>query len=152
MDIQVPSNLERYLFELSGREPERVRQWQETLGREQRLELPDGLRRRAREDFAAGWVDDTTVESTIRTVYQDHGLMIDPHTAVGWDVGRRLRRPGETVVTVAPAHPAKFGDVVRAALGIDPPPPPELAGIMDREERIVHIPNDYAAFLKVIAQ
>lgn len=152
MDIQVPSNLERYLYELSGQDPERVRSWQDTLAREGRLELADELRSKAADDFAAGWVDDTTVEQTIKVVYQDQGLLIDPHTAVAWEVGRRLRRPGETLVTMAPAHPAKFGDVVRSAVGFDPPLPDELAGLMDQPERIVNIPNDYEALLELLGR
>jgi threonine synthase len=152
MDIQVPSNLERYLYELSGNDPERVGQWQEAIKREGRLELSDDLRQKARDDFAAGWIDDETVEQTIRTVYRNHGLVIDPHTAVGWEVGRRLRQPGETLVTLAPAHPSKFGDVVRSAVGFDPPLPDELADLMDKEERIVQIPNDYATLLEFLAK
>lgn len=152
MDIQIPSNLERYLYELSGRDPDRVRGWQDTLMTDGRLELSDDLRQRAREDFASGWIDDLTVEQTIRTVYRDYALVIDPHTAVAWEVGRRLRQPGETLVTIAAAHPAKFGDVVRTALGFDPPLPDELAELMDREERIVQIPNDYAALLELLGK
>ncbi|HKY47577.1 MAG TPA: threonine synthase [Acidimicrobiia bacterium] len=151
MDIQIPSNLERYLYELSGHDPERVGEWQEALIREGRLGLSDDLRQRAGADFASGWVDDETVVQTIRNVYRDHSLVIDPHTAVGWEVGRRLRQPGETLVTLAPAHPAKFGDVVRSAIGFDPPLPDELADLTEREERIVQLPNDYETLLEFLA-
>jgi len=151
MDIQVPSNLERYLYELSGNDPERVGQWQKALVGEGRLELGAELRQKARADFASGWVDDAAVEQTIRTVFRDHSLVIDPHTAVGWEVGRRLRQPGETLVTLAPAHPAKFGGVVRTAVGFDPPLPDELADLMDRKESIVQMPNDYATLLEFLA-
>jgi threonine synthase len=150
MDIQVPSNLERYLYELSGRDPDRVRQWQETLAREGRLELSDEHRQQAREDFASDWIDDDGVEETIKAVYKENGLLIDPHTAVGWEVGRRLRLPGETLVTIATAHPAKFGDVVSATVGFDAPLPHELADLMGKEERIVQIANDYVALLSVL--
>ncbi len=152
MDIQIPSNLERYLYELSGSDPERVGHWQEALIREGRLGLSDDLRQRAGADFSSGWVDDATVVQTIRAVYRDHGLVIDPHTAVGWEVGRRLRQPGETLVTLAPAHPAKFGDVVRSAIGFEPPLPDELADLMEREERIVQLPNDYETLLEFLAE
>ena len=117
-----------------------------------RLELSDELRDKARADIAAGWIDDKAVEETIRTVYRDHGLVIDPHTAVGWEVGRRLRQPGEALVTLAPAHPAKFGNVVRAAVGFDPSLPDELADLMDRKERIVQIPNEYSTLLELLAK
>ena len=151
MDIQVPSNLERYLYELSGAEPDRVREWQASIGRDGRLALSEDLRRKAREDFVSGWVDDALVESTIKTVFQNHGLVIDPHTAVAWEVGCRLRQSGETLVTMAPAHPAKFGEVVRAALGFAPSLPDELAALVDLDERIIEIPNDYTALMELLA-
>jgi threonine synthase len=138
------------LYELSGRDPEQVRHWQQSLASERRLEVPDPLRRQAGLDFASGWIDDATVEQTIRKVHREHGLLIDPHTAVAWEVGRRLREPGETLVTIAPAHPAKFGDVIRTAVGFDPSLPPELAGLMDRGERSIQIPNDYGALLELL--
>lgn len=150
MDIQIPSNLERYLYELSGRDPELVQRWQATLASDHRLEVPDQLRRKASDDFASGWIDDVTVEQTIRDVHREHGLLIDPHTAVAWEVGRRVREPGETLVTIAPAHPAKFGDVIRTAVGFDPALPPELAGLTDRGERFIQIPNDYGALLELL--
>ena len=152
MDIQIPSNLERYLFELSGRDPERVRRWQQSLVSDRRLEVTADLRQKAGDDFASGWIDDTTVEQTIRAVHREQGLVIDPHTAVAWEVGRRLREPGETLVTIAPAHPAKFGDVIRTAIGFDPSLPPELAGLMDREERFVEIPNSEGALLDLLVK
>ena len=150
MDIQIPSNLERYLFELSGRDPELVRSWQQSLASELRLAVPDHLRRQAGLDFVSGWIDDATVEQTIRNVHREEGLLIDPHTAVAWEVGRRLRQPGETLVTIAPAHPAKFGDVIRTAVGFDPSLPLELAGLMDRGEHFIQIPNDYGALVELL--
>ena len=150
MDIQIPSNLERYLFELSGRDPELVRRWQQSLASERRLAVPDHLRRQAGLDFVSGWIDDATVEQTIRNVHREQGLLIDPHTAVAWEVGRRLREPGEILVTIAPAHPAKFGDVIRTAVGFDPSLPPELAGLMDRGEHFIEIPNDYGALVELL--
>jgi threonine synthase len=150
MDIQIPSNLERYLYELSGGDPERVRLWQQTLVREGRLELGDRLKQRAQEDFESDWIDDETIEETIIAVYKEHGLLLDPHSAVGWEVGRRHRRSGETLVSIATADPAKFGDIIRSAVGIEPPLPDDLADLVDRDERIVEIPNDYGALIKLL--
>ncbi|MGH8927504.1 MAG: threonine synthase [Acidimicrobiia bacterium] len=150
MDIQIPSNLERYLYELTGGDPREVRRFQETLRRERRMELPTELRERVGEDFAAGWVDDDAVVRSIATAYREHGVVLDPHTAVAWEVGNALRREGEVVVTIATAHPAKFPDLVREAVGIEPELPADLADIHHRPERITTIPNDYAALVRVL--
>jgi hypothetical protein len=41
--------------------------------------------------------------------------------------------------------------VVRSAVGFDPPLPDELSDLMDREERIVKMPNDYGTLLEFLA-
>jgi threonine synthase len=151
MDIQIPSNLERYLFELAGGDPADVRRWQAQLSSSGHLELDPDQHKTMREELAAGWLDDAGVGDVIRRVHDQHGLILDPHTAIAWDVGERLRRPGETVVTIATAHPAKFGDVVAKALGFPPVLPPELADLEQRPERYVTIPNDYEALRDLLA-
>jgi threonine synthase len=150
MDIQIPSNLERYLFELAGGESAQVRRWQADLSDRGHLELDPDQHNTMREEFAAGWLDDAGVSAVIRKVHDRHGLILDPHTAIAWDVGERLRRPGETVVTIATAHPAKFGDVVAKALGFPSVLPPELADLEQRPERYEEIPNDYEALLALL--
>ena len=74
MDIQVPSNLERYLYELSGQDPDRVR---ELAGQPWPTmdvwSCQTTSAARPRDDFASGWIDDATVEQTIKSVYREHG-------------------------------------------------------------------------------
>ena len=71
-------------------------------------------------------------------------MLVEPHTAVGIGVARRLRRIDETVVTLATAHPAKFPDAVEQATGVRPPLPAHLADLYERTERITDLPNDLA--------
>ena len=61
--------------------------------------------------------------TTLRTVFDDHGYLMDPHTAVAYAAAERLR--GENPVLVAStAHWAKFGDnVYRALFDIAPGQP-----------------------------
>ncbi|HEY7564991.1 MAG TPA: threonine synthase, partial [Acidimicrobiia bacterium] len=151
MDIQVPSNLERYLFELAGGNPARVRTWQETLAAVGRLELKPAEHAAMAADFTAGWLPDSEVPETIREVYESADLVLDPHTAIAWKVGERLRSPGEALITIATAHPAKFPEVVTTALGFTPALPDDLADLADRPERIHTIATDYGALRKLLA-
>ena len=59
-------------------------------------------------------VDDAR-RQTIRA-FTGSRVLIDPHTAVA---GRSAgdSEPDETLVNIAPAHPSKFGDVIRTAVG-----------------------------------
>ncbi len=75
--------------------------------------------------------DDDTVAS-MRRVYEATGYVADPHTAVGLEAVRRRRERGEMqgpVAVLATAHPAKFPETVRAALGFEPEVPERLASL-----------------------
>jgi threonine synthase len=145
MDIAIPSNLERYLFELFDRSPERTA---EALGlfREQgELVIDELAHHRMKSVFDAGWVDDARIESTMRAVADDFGMVIDPHTAVGWEVGVRLREPAETLVVVSTAHPAKFSDAVRRATGGVPELPARAAHVLELPERLYRLDPSLSA-------
>ena len=151
MDIQIPSNLERYLFELSGRDPNRVIAWQEELRSIGKLQLEPIDRSQVENDFSAGWIDDASIRSTMAQVYQSDELLIDPHTAVAWKVGEDHRRPGQEQVVLAPADPIKFGAAVSEATGVEPALPAGAAHVLTDPERLLTIANDYESLVKVLA-
>jgi threonine synthase len=71
---------------------------------------------------------------------------VDPHTAIGVAAARACRRDSETpVVALATAHPAKFPDAVEKATGIRPALPARLSDLLEREERVVSLPDDLGA-------
>jgi threonine synthase len=49
------------------------------------------------------------------------------------------------VVVLATAHPAKFPDAIRAAIGRAPVAPDAIARLADLPERVIALPNDLAA-------
>jgi threonine synthase len=117
MDILISSNLERLLFELC-RDGERVRGWIDDLARERRFEVDGETLGAIREDFVADYVTNDRSLETIRELFAETGCLIDPHTAVAWEVAGRLRGKAPLLV-VATAHWAKFGaDVYRALAGL----------------------------------
>lgn len=68
-------------------------------------------------------VGDERTLATIRDVYQTHGVLVDPHTAVGV----AACDPGRTTIVLSTAHPGKFADTVRTATGVEPELPERLA-------------------------
>lgn len=151
MDIQISSNFERLLFELSGRDGAWTAARMKRFRAFGELDIPEGLWGRAREQFDSTSVDDQATVDTIRQTYQDTGRLIDPHTAVGVCAAQRLRRPDDgPIVTLATAHPAKFPDAVRQATGITPELPPHLANLFDRKERFEVIANDAEHLMQIV--
>ncbi len=145
MDIAIPSNLERYLFELFGRSASRTSEALGLFRSEGELVIDEVAHQQIATVFDAGWVEDEQIESTMRSVAEDFGMVIDPHTAVGWEVGLRKRRDSETLVVVSTAHPAKFADAVRRATGSDPEIPARVAHVMELPERLYRLEPSAAA-------
>jgi threonine synthase len=135
MDIQVSSNHERLLFELSGRDGARTAELLRRFRGVGSVEAPRSDR------FQAARVDDATTLATIRAVHDELGVLVDPHTAVGIAAARQ-RRVGVDVpmVCVGTAHPAKFPDAVEQATGIRPALPEHLADLAERPERFEVLP------------
>ena len=147
MDIQVPSNLERLLFDLFGRDGESLAAAMIGLRKEGSLAVVAGT-----DDlFVSRWYDDEATMATMREVYRSSGRIVDPHSAVGIAAARDTATDGP-VVCLATAHPAKFAGAVERALGRLPPTPAVLEGILDRPERVTRIPSDLGAIRRVILE
>lgn len=115
MDILISSNLERLLFHVAG--PDKVRAWMEQLAAEKRFRVDAETFKSIRELMVGDYVSNEESLATVRSVYAETGYLMDPHTAVAWEVSERTR--GENpVLVVSTAHWAKFGgDVLKALLG-----------------------------------
>ena len=150
MDIAVSSNLERYLFELFDRSPERTADAIMRFRSDGALILDEVSRARFAETFAGGWCDDAAIEATIVSANDSHARVIDPHTATAWKVGREMRREGEHLVIVSTAHPAKFPETIIDALGESPPVPERIREVMDLPERTQVIDADFDALVGLL--
>ena len=120
MDILVSSNLERQLFELTGRSGEAIRSWMADLRDKRSFRIDEETFAKLRSDFAADSIDSAACFAAIKEVFEHHNYLLDPHTAVAYQAAQNLR--GENPVLIAStAHWAKFGEsVYRAIHGIAP--------------------------------
>ncbi|HEX7928371.1 MAG TPA: threonine synthase [bacterium] len=140
MDIQVASNFERYLHDLAGGDGARVNGWLDSLRKTGGFRLSQGMMRKVWGDFDSAAVDDPATIATMREVHTKWGYLLDPHSAIG--VRATLDRPklDMPVVTMATAHPAKFNDAIRKAVGFDAPLPPALADLERHPTRVKVLP------------
>jgi threonine synthase len=148
MDIQVSSNLERMLFELYGRDGSALADLMQEFRAEGRVAVEPERLALLREQFVADRLDDEQTLEVMRQEHEASGVLLDPHTAVGVGVARRLVAAGAdptAMVCLATAHPAKFPDAVEQATGVRPALPPRLADLLEREERYQTLPNDIEA-------
>jgi threonine synthase len=144
MDIQVSSNFERLLFDASGRDPKVVRDAMRDLAAKGSFTLNAATLDAMRALFSASRADEDETRDTIREIYKAGGYVLDPHTAVGVAVARKLGAPPSNtpLVVLGTAHPAKFPEAVEEACGVHPKLPESFADLMTRKERVTTLPND----------
>ncbi|HOB66783.1 threonine synthase [Ottowia sp.] len=156
MDISKASNFERFVFDLLGRDGARTRLlFHDALASSGRFDLsadPAFGQTRERYGFVSGKSTHADRLATIRDVFEQHGVMIDTHTADGVKVARAHLRPGVPMVVLETALPIKFAATIREALGRDPDRPPRFDGIEKLPRRVRVMPADAQAVKAFVAQ
>ncbi len=155
MDILISSNLERMIFELSGRDDKLVREYMSQLAEYGSYRVDSSIRTKLKREFSAGYCDDTQTRAMIAKMWKDQNYLIDPHTAVAFHVLEQYREEtGDDTVAVAvsTASPFKFCSSVLTALGVEKhwagveildqlsshtgvPVPPSLARLKNKRRR-----------------
>ncbi len=141
MDIQIASNFERYLYYLYGEDPARVKDAMAGFSREGRLTFSAEELARVQEDFLSISVSQEETLATIASFYEETGYVLDPHTAVGVRAGLHFLNEWP-MICLATAHPAKFPEAVKSAIGHEPERPEALRGLEDRPRREVVLPAE----------
>ncbi|NLY42508.1 MAG: threonine synthase [Clostridiaceae bacterium] len=119
MDILISSNLERLLFDITGRDDVRVKQWMQELKEKGRYEIPDITKQKLKDLFWAGYCDDEATMQTIKETEADYSYVIDTHTAVAKNVyDQYVKETGDYSKTIiaSTASPFKFNHSVMTAL------------------------------------
>lgn len=134
MDIQLASNFERYLYYLYDGNTSRVREAMAHFAATGKLSFSDEERSRISGDFLSGLTGRQETLDTIRDFHASTGYILDPHTAIGVKVGKEKSGGECPLISLATAHPAKFGEAVQTAIGT-PPPVPEVFKDIDQKDK-----------------
>ena len=115
MDILVSSNLERLLYSVCG-DDKLVAEYMRSLNKKGSYTVSDEIFKVLSDNFIGGFCTDADTKATIANVYNEHGYLIDTHTAVAYKLMLEHKTDRPTVV-VSTASPFKFCDSVLDALG-----------------------------------
>ncbi|HET9509588.1 MAG TPA: threonine synthase, partial [Sphingomonas sp.] len=153
MDIQVSSNFERLLFDLAGRDGSAMSDQMRGFEATRAMRLSNAQAEGASALFASARIEPGDMSEAMRWACAEAGQVIDPHTAIGLAAARRADLPADVpVVTLATAHPAKFGDAVERATGVRPSLPGRVGDLFDREERYDTLDATFEAVTAYIAE
>ncbi|KAF0028456.1 threonine synthase-like 1 [Scophthalmus maximus] len=133
IDILKSSNLERFIYHVSGGDARLVKELFTRLDRQRHFRAPEPLLGRMRREVLAGWCSEDDCLAAVRTVHAQTGYVMDTHTAVAKVVADRLQDGSCPAVLCSTAHYGKFAPAVFKAL------------------RIPSIPEDPAEQLKELA-
>ena len=158
MDISKASNFERFVFDLLGRDADRVRTlFGDQLGETGHFDLsgtPEFAGLRERFGFVSGGSTHADRLATIRELADAPGVLVDPHTADGVHVARVLLSSGldaaRPVVCLETALPVKFAETIEEALGRPVEVPEKFRGLEDQPRRVVDLDNDADALKALI--
>ncbi len=141
MNVGHPSNLARF-FDLYGG----------TVDRTGKVHKPPDLAEMRRHIFSAS-VSDGETKKTIKKAYDEYGVLLEPHGAVGWKgLEIYLAECGDhpLCVSLETAHPAKFPEEIKSLLNITPEDPQSMKDIDGKSGEALPMANDYGILKKYL--
>ncbi len=121
MDILISSNLERLIYEVTGRNSILTAQRMKNLVENGVYEVTKNEKDELLSDFYASYCNEEESRSIINAYFEDYDYAVDPHTSVALKVTDDFRdnfSEDEKVVCLSTASPYKFPtDVLRAMTG-----------------------------------
>lgn len=121
MDILISSNLERLLYELTGRQADKINAWMSELKNKGVYTVDPETRDQVKALFWSDFTGDKDTLATIKQVWEQQNYLLDTHTAVAVKVLENYRQvTGDSTYTVvaSTASPFKFsGSVAKALFG-----------------------------------
>ncbi|WP_166984628.1 threonine synthase [Canibacter zhoujuaniae] len=128
MDISKASNVERLIYDVLGRDPEKLLAAFKELDETGVIDLSHEVSR-FKDEFGIYSATSTHADRlrTIKEVFENTGVIIDPHTADGVNAALAHRDDDEIMYVLETAKPQKFAETVIEAVG----KPAELTAAME---------------------
>ncbi|SMC29769.1 threonine synthase [Andreprevotia lacus DSM 23236] len=147
MDISKASNLERFVFDLVGRDSNKLAELWRSVDKGEGFKLSESEFALLHDTYGFRSEASTHADriASIREVFDKYGVQIDPHTADGYKAAKAHRDSNVVTVIMETALPAKFEDTMREALGINPARPAGLAGLEQLPQRFDALEADAEA-------
>jgi threonine synthase len=141
MDIQVSSNFERQLFESAGRDSESINHIFYEFSKNNSYTFDKDIQNDLQSSYSTTAVSNDETLNAIKKIKEKYNYLADPHTSTGLHV---LLEKEESFpwVSLACAHPAKFGDAIEKATGEPPTLPKDLSKLFDKEEKMTILDNN----------
>ena len=116
MDIQLPSNLERFIYDLFKKNNKLVKDQLEKLYKNKRIFINKNKIKQIQNYFKSSKVNEKNTLLEIKEFFFKKKIVIDPHTAVGIRAVRNLEIKNKPIIYVATAHASKFPETINKVI------------------------------------
>lgn len=119
MDILISSNLERLLYDLSGKDEKLVSEFMKELSEKGKYTVTDDIKNKISDLFYADFADDDETLEEINNCFTEYGYVPDTHSAVALSVYNKYLKgtnDRQKTVIASTASPFKFNQSVLIAL------------------------------------
>jgi len=140
MDIQVASNFERLLFDVLNGDDQKVSKSMKSLNENGFFELEKEELKKIKENFEAEKINDSDTLRIIKDFFINYGFILDPHTATAVGAAYKVKNRSKTVI-LGTAHPYKFLETIKLAIGKNVDPPKQFLDLSEKVEKFEIIDN-----------
>jgi len=138
MDIQIASNFERLLYDLNDKNSEKTLEIMRKI-KTNDYYLDQEMIKKINKDYLSESLSEEETLNEISETYNKNKYILDPHTAIGLGVAKKLNL--DNCIVLATAHPAKFPDAITKSINQKIDLPIELAYINNKKENFQIIDN-----------
>lgn len=141
MDISKASNIERFFYDVVGRDASVLADLMKEFETTHTLDLSQYLDKIQNEiGFYSGPSDHNERKRVIQDTYKQTHVIVDPHTASAIKVAKEYRDDSTVpMICMETAKPTKFESAIQEALGFVPERPPGFEGLEDKEQRFFDV-------------
>ncbi len=159
MDISKASNFERFIYDLLGRDTQRVAKLFRQIEVKGSFDLSGGpgsdgdeFAKVSQFGFESGKSTHADRIETIRMVEKAFGITVDTHTADGLKVAREHQQAGVPMIVLETAQAAKFNETINEALGHNADRPAGFEHLEELPQRFTVMPVDAVEVKRFIAE
>ncbi len=152
MDIQLPSNLERFIYDLFKKNNKLVKDQLEKLYKNKRIFINKNKIKQIQNYFKSSKVNEKNTLLEIKEFFFKKKIVIDPHTAVGIRAVRNLEIKNKPIIYVATAHASKFPETINKVIKKKILLPEKNKSLLKLKENFKIISLDYSKIKNYLIQ
>jgi len=139
MDIQLASNFERLIYYVNHSNSEKTAEIMKKV-KQNSYQIEKRDLDIIQKDFLSESCNEKETLGIIKKNYEENGMVLDPHTAIG--VGAAQKLSLNDCVVLSTAHPCKFPDATNNAINKHEKLPEELQHVLKKNENFQVLENN----------